>query len=82
MFSRVTASAVASADDTGVGVSVNVTIANGLMPLLRETKPFFSYTGKALAFILSEFVCLRVKHALPLWNADGVTDTRVGNGQK
>ena len=30
---------------TGVGESVNVTIANGVMPLLRDTKPFFSYTG-------------------------------------
>ena len=30
---------------SGTGVSVNVTIANGVMPLLRDTKPFFSYTG-------------------------------------
>jgi hypothetical protein len=27
---------------------VNVTIANGVMPLLQETKPFFSYTGTVL----------------------------------
>jgi hypothetical protein len=29
----------------GTGVLVNVTIANGRLPLLQETKPFFSYTG-------------------------------------
>lgn len=51
----------------GTGVSVNVTIANGQLPLLRETKPFFSYTVGPASPLVMNYSNIGARHMDLTW---------------